>query len=96
MKRITFLDVGLDCGTDTMTVDSSVSSLDPEDAMAVREGYTDAFVNACRGKSPEQVRAIQTMLLSFAAGIAAASGCADENVKFFTGLVREQKRRFTS
>lgn len=94
-RKVNFINIWLESDTDRFNVDSSVESLDPDDARCVREGFTDDFVNRCAQMPLEKARAVQTMLLSFAAGLAAASGAPDENVEYFRRLVETQKPRYS-
>lgn len=92
MKSIRFIDVWLNADTDEFHVESTVDKLSKQDTQCILGGYTDAFVDACSSMTSEQVRALQTILLSFAAGVAAASGNAQENIDYFSMLVSKRAR----
>ena len=93
MKSVRFLDVWLNADTDDFHVDTTVKSLNEDDVVTLTTELTDMFVNSLAGKSEEEIRAIQTMLLSFAAGVAAASKSASANVEYFDRLVKARMSR---
>ncbi len=93
MKSVRFLDVWLNADTDDFHVDTTVKSLNEDDVVTLTTELTDMFVNSLAGKSEEEIRAIQTMLLSFAAGVAAASKSSSANVEYFDRLVKARMSR---
>lgn len=93
MKSVRFIDIWHNVDTNEFHVDTTVDCLDKEDTLAITGEVTDKVLEKCVEMPVEQVRAMQTMLLSFAAGIAAASGDPQGNIDYFIKLVAARQYR---